>query len=55
MTPDRLKERLSEIPTPQAVQAREQAVVEARAEIAARGGRACSASPRWRCSWSWSF
>jgi hypothetical protein len=36
MTPDRLKERLSEIPTPQAVRARERAVAEARAEIAVR-------------------
>jgi hypothetical protein len=37
MTPDRLKDLLGEIPTPQAAQAREQAVAEARAEIAARG------------------
>jgi hypothetical protein len=36
MTPDRLKERLSEIPAPQAGQARERAVAEARAEVAAR-------------------
>jgi hypothetical protein len=36
MTPDRLKERLSEIPAPRAVQARERAVAEARAEVAAR-------------------
>jgi hypothetical protein len=47
MTPDRLKERLSEIPTPQAVQAREQAVAEARAEIAARG-RSPEGAPSWR-------
>ena len=37
MTPDRLKERLGEIPTPPAVQARERAVAEARAAIAERG------------------
>jgi hypothetical protein len=42
MTPDGLKERLSEIPTPPAPQAREQAVAEARAEIAAR---ACGPEP----------
>ena len=36
MTPDRLKERLSEIPTPPAAQARERAVAEARALIAER-------------------
>jgi hypothetical protein len=36
MTPDRLKERLSEIPIPPAAPAREQAVAEARAEIAER-------------------
>src|ERR671910_640933 len=36
MTPDRLKEQLSEIPTPPAAHAREQAVAEARAEIAGR-------------------
>ena len=36
MTPDRLKDLLSEIPTPPAVQAREQAVAEARAEVAQR-------------------
>lgn len=47
MTPDRLKDLLSEIPTPPAVQAREQAVAEARAEVAQR---ATSAPPRreWR-------
>ena len=44
MTPDALKERLSEIPIPSAAQAREQAVVEARAEIAARGDAAESPS-----------
>lgn len=43
MTPDRLKERLGEIATPHAVQAREQAVAEARAEIAAREQRSESA------------
>ena len=37
MTPDRLKDLLSEIPTPPAVQAREQAGPEARAEVAQRG------------------
>ena len=37
MSPDLLKERLAEIPAPQAVRAREQAVLEARAEIEARG------------------
>jgi hypothetical protein len=47
MTPDRLQERLSEIPTPQAVQAREQAVAEARAEIAARA-QSPEAAPSWR-------
>lgn len=47
MTPERLKERLSEIPTPQAAQAREQAVAEARAEIAARG-QSPEAAPAWR-------
>ncbi len=47
MTPDRLKERLSEIPTPQATRAREQAVAEARAEIAARGNGSESAAS-WR-------
>ena len=40
MTPDRLKERLSEIPTPAAAQARERAVAEARAVIAERGPHA---------------
>ena len=48
MSPDRLMERLSEIPAPQATQARERAVAEARAEIDARrerdqGGRAGAA------------
>lgn len=48
MSPDRLIERLSEIPTPQATRARERAVAEARAEIDARrererGGRAGAA------------
>jgi hypothetical protein len=47
MTPDRLKERLSEIPTPQAVRAREQAVADARAEIAARG-QSPEPAPAWR-------
>jgi len=37
MSPDLLKERLAEIPAPQAVHAREKAVLEARAEIEARG------------------
>ncbi len=37
MTPDRLKNLLSEIPIPPAVQAREQAVAEARAEVAQHG------------------
>jgi hypothetical protein len=37
MSPDGLKERLREIPAPQAAQARERAVAEARAEIEARG------------------
>jgi hypothetical protein len=36
MSPDALRERLREIPAPQAVQARERAVAEARAEIEAR-------------------
>ncbi len=36
MTPDRLKDLLSEIPTPPAAHAREQAVAEARAEVAQR-------------------
>src|SRR5919112_2853067 len=36
MTPDRLKDLLTEIPTPPAVQARERAVAEARAEVAQR-------------------
>jgi hypothetical protein len=39
MTPDALKERLSEIHTPPAAQARERAVAEARAEINARARR----------------
>jgi hypothetical protein len=51
MTSDRLKDLLSEIPTPQAARAREQAVAEARAEIAARGesdGAASGPSREWR-------
>jgi hypothetical protein len=51
MTPDRLKDLLGEIPTPQATRAREQAVAEARAEIAARGesdGAAARPSREWR-------
>ncbi len=51
MSPDRLKDLLSEIPTPPAAQAREQAVAEARAEIAARGeAEAAVAGParEWR-------
>lgn len=47
MTPDRLKEQLSEIPTPPAAHAREQAVAEARAEIAGRETDA-SAAREWR-------
>ncbi len=47
MSPDRLKERLSEIPTPPAAQAREQAVAEARAEIAQRATGAVPAR-EWR-------
>ena len=47
MTPDRLKDLLSEIPTPPAVQAREQAVTEARAEVAQRGTGA-TPSRDWR-------
>jgi hypothetical protein len=42
MTPDLLKERLSEIPIPPAAQARERAVADARAEVSAR---ATSAAP----------
>jgi hypothetical protein len=48
MTPDGLKERLREIPTPPAAQAREQAVAEARAEIAARRGQGPESASSWR-------
>lgn len=47
MTPDRLKDLLSEIPTPPAAHAREQAVAEARAEVAERGAGA-PPSHEWR-------
>jgi hypothetical protein len=47
MTPDRLKDLLSEIPTPPSAQAREQAVTEARAEIAERA-TAAAPSREWR-------
>ena len=47
MTPDLLKERLSEIPIPPATQAREQAVAKARAEVAQRGAGAPT-SREWR-------
>ena len=47
MTPDRLKDLLSEIPTPPAVQAREQAVAEARAEVAQRA-TGTAPSREWR-------
>jgi hypothetical protein len=55
MTPDRLKHLLGDIATPPAARAREQAVAEARAEIAARGadaeaahGRTGGAAREWR-------
>src|SRR5215204_2685354 len=47
MSPDRLKEQLSEIHTPPAVQARERAVAEARAEVVERATGARPAS-EWR-------
>ena len=47
MSPDRLKDSLSAIPTPPAVQAREQAVAEARAEVIQRELGA-SPSREWR-------
>jgi len=47
MTPDLLKERLSKIPIPPAPQAREQAVAEARGEVAQRGAGAPT-SREWR-------
>jgi len=46
MTPDRLKDLLSDIPTPPAVQARERAVVEARAEVAQRATGEAAARER---------
>jgi hypothetical protein len=47
MSPEQLKERLREIPAPQAVQARERAVAEARAEIESRGVEERPARTGW--------
>jgi hypothetical protein len=47
MSPEQLKERLREIPAPQAVQARERAVADARMEIESRGRQESPARSGW--------